>query len=295
VSVLSNTLVRIKPFRAFIQGSRSTLQGQYLVLNDADVDLAVGGQSAGVSRKDLVIVNVRDSAFSPDTLDSAAIQVVAGTPAASNPAEPTLGGVNLGNYLILGVANVPATGSSVTFTPRTDLATAAAGGVLPAVATDVAVPAYDGQPRYHPTYGLQIGIGGAWRAAADRTIGELSTLTTGLVLAGTPGWTDVLTVAGSSSGGPVAVRWVGAVFNGSSGADRTASYRLTCDGSVISAPAIDTTFAVILAGVPRIPHGQAIVHTPAAGAHTWVLQANASAGVTTISELATLVVVEKRS
>lgn len=162
VSVLSNTLVRTKPFRAAIQGSRSTLQGQYLVLNDADVDLTIGGQTAGVSRKDLLIVNVRDSAFTPDTLDSAALQVVAGTPAASNPAEPTLGGVNLGNYLILGVLNVPATGSSVTFTPRTDLSTVAAGGIIPALATDVAVPSHDGQVRAHPTLGLQRGTAGAW-------------------------------------------------------------------------------------------------------------------------------------
>ena len=161
VSMLSNVLVRVGAFRAVIQGTRSALQGQYEVINDGNVDLAVGAMAAGVSRKDLLIVNVRDTAFAPDTLDSAAIQVVPGTPAASNPAEPALGGVNLGNYLILGVLNVPPTGGTVTFTPRTDLVTVAVGGITPAAGTAAGV--YVGQYRDHSTEGgLQRWDGTIW-------------------------------------------------------------------------------------------------------------------------------------
>lgn len=164
VSLLSNVLVRVAPFRAVIQGTRNAAQGQYLVANDANVDLAVAAQAASTSRRDLVIVNVRDTAYAPDTLDSAAVQVVTGTAAASNPADPALGGVNLGNYFILGTLVVPPTGTAVTFTPAVSPLTVSAGGIRPADTADTVAPLFDGQYRDHPTRGLERGIGGGWAA-----------------------------------------------------------------------------------------------------------------------------------
>lgn len=161
VTVLSNTSLRVDPFRAVIQGTRSGLQGQYLFINDAPVDLAIDAQAAGVSRKDLLVALVRDSAFAPDTLNNAVLVVVKGTAAASNPAEPSLGGVNLGNHYVIGVINVPPTGQSVTFTYRSAFVVAV-GGIAPAVAGETTAGVYAGQYRDHPTDGLQRWTGTAW-------------------------------------------------------------------------------------------------------------------------------------
>lgn len=171
VTVLSNTLIRVNPFRAVIQGTRSALQGQYVVVNDGPVDLAIDAQASGVSRKDTLMVNVCDTAFSPDTLDTARLIVVKGTAAASNPNGPTLGGANLANYMILGTINVPATGGTVTFTPadsslRPGGAAVAVGGIEPVSATDGIPGVYDGQYRDDPA-GPDAGLQ-RWNAALNR-------------------------------------------------------------------------------------------------------------------------------
>lgn len=169
VSLLSNTLARVLPFRAVIQGTRSATQGQYLVVNDAAVDLPIAAQAAGVSRKDLLIANVRDSAFAPDTLDSAALQVITGTPAASNPQEPALGGVNLGNHLILGTFSVPPTGGTVTFTPRPDRFTTVEGGRLFVDTEATLTPAWataQGFQGGQEAYAADTGANATWDGAA---------------------------------------------------------------------------------------------------------------------------------
>lgn len=148
VTVINNGTVRVNPFRAVVQGTRSGTQGQYVVTNDAAVDRPIGAQAAGVSRKDLVVTVVGDSAYAPDTADAGDVIVLPGDPAASNPQEPAPGGPNRGNFLVHGVLNVPPTGGSVTFTPRPSLLTVAAGGVRPVDAGDTTAGAHEGQYRH---------------------------------------------------------------------------------------------------------------------------------------------------
>jgi hypothetical protein len=167
VTVISNTVVRTQPFRATVQGTRAGVQGQYGVVNDAALDRAITAQAAGVQRRDLVAIVVRDAAYAPDTQDNADVVVVPGTPHATTPQEPALGGVNLGNYLILGVLNVPATGGTVTFTPRGDLVTVAAGGIRPATAASTTAGRFRGEYRDDPAVGLQRWDGTRWARSTD--------------------------------------------------------------------------------------------------------------------------------
>ncbi len=108
-------------------------------------------------------------------------------------------------------AGLAATGSSVTFTPRTDLATVAAGGVLPAALLDTALPAYDGHMRWHPTLGPQVGVAGVWMPATpqlprlDVYVTPTVTGQTGAVIP----WTTVITgqTTPAVSGSPLTNEW----------------------------------------------------------------------------------------
>lgn len=170
VSVISNTVIRVQSFRAIIQGTRAGAQGQYTVVNDAAVDRAIGATAAGVQRRDLLAIVVRDTGYAPDTQDNADVVVIPGAPHATAPVEPAMGGTNLGNYLVLGVINVPATGGTVTFTSRWSL-TVAVGGIRPVPAADTTPGVYLGQYRDDPTLGPQRWDGTNWRAAQGASAG----------------------------------------------------------------------------------------------------------------------------
>jgi hypothetical protein len=130
---------------------------------------------------------------------------------------------------------------------------------------------------------------GAWRTlTGDRTLGN-AFLATDPILTGTPSWTDLTSVVAVATGRPVKVHWSVTVYNSGSGADRTASVRVVVDTSTVLGSV--TNFNVPLPS-PRISRAQINAHTPAAGSHTWTLQANASIPSALQAEVGTLTVIE---
>lgn len=100
---------------AIIKGDDTpATQGSYFVRNDATVNLAIAAADATNPRKDLIILQVRDSFYSGSD-DDARLAVVTGTPAAS-PAEPALPN----NSLKLAVITVAAAATSITSGAITD-------------------------------------------------------------------------------------------------------------------------------------------------------------------------------
>lgn len=166
LTLLTDTLLRVDPFVAVVQGTHAADQGQYIVPNNATRDLAVPAKDASLFRRALVVVRVADS-FAAGVASSAAtdgswLEVIPGPLVASNPALPSMAAY--ANYLLAGELSIPsiASGLPVTLTkynPRTT----SRGGILPVTATDTTPPGFDEQYRSHPTLGLQRGVGGAWR------------------------------------------------------------------------------------------------------------------------------------
>lgn len=148
-------------------------------------------------------------------------------------------------------------------TERNGLAALAPGGVLPVPTmifrTDL--------QRYESWNGTR------W---AQPGLTELGRSTTGLggTVAQTPSWSDILIVNGTSLGGEVTVDYRLTLTNvAASGAHRDTAVRVTCDGTEIDgwdfkAPWVSGIDA------PVFPSLQ-VIHTPAAGAHTWKIQGNA--------------------
>ncbi len=162
VTLLSDVLLRVAPFRAILQGTRNAAQGQYVVVNDADLDRAIEPAAAGVTRLDLVAIVVRDSSYAPDTQNNGDVIVLAGDPVVTDPVAPVLDGVDEGNALVLGTLAVPPPGSPVTFTPAPNRLTVAVGGILPRNVSGVVPAAYDGQ--WTDGNGERL-----WRGKADGT------------------------------------------------------------------------------------------------------------------------------
>jgi hypothetical protein len=170
LTLVSDVLLRVAPFVAVIQGTHNSAQGQYIVPNTQQRDLAVPAKDATLFRKALIVVRVADSleagvASSPTT-DGAWLEIVPGALAASNPALPS----TPANAVVAGELTVPsaASGQPVTIT-KYDPRTTMRGSVLPVIADganrpghDGEAPSHDGQYRDHPSRGLERGRGGAW-------------------------------------------------------------------------------------------------------------------------------------
>jgi hypothetical protein len=169
--------ITVKPFRAVVQCSLDATAGQYLVVNDADAVFATTAQHATQFRKGLVVIDVDDSQVngvaSSATTDRARMYLLDGALAATSgaaalPALPD-SSLALGEYLI------PPAGQAVTITPYNPRTTNR-NGILPVIndASTLpghagAAPVHDGAYRHHPVNGLEVGEGGAWVPAADRT------------------------------------------------------------------------------------------------------------------------------
>ncbi len=111
----ANMSVDVAAGVAWIAGDDSpAVQPLYRCYNDGVVNLAVTAAHATLARKDIVIAEVRDSAFSGVNQDWR-LRVVAGTPNAS-PVEPALPST----ALKLAVINVAAAASSITNAAITD-------------------------------------------------------------------------------------------------------------------------------------------------------------------------------
>lgn len=126
----------------------------------------------------------------------------------------------------------------------------------------------------------------------ERTLGEayLAAPIVGGTVA-TPSWTDVLSVTATSRGRECVAKWHASAFNGNSNLNRTMSYRVVCDGTVIGTPM--TGISVPLASFPRIPRMAIASSTPGPGSHTWKLQANGDAGAAVVPEAALLTILER--
>lgn len=110
-----------------IPGTESSTQGNYFAGNDASVTLSISAAHATLPRIDIVVVNIRDAAYSGASNDSQ-IQVVTGTPAAS-PAVPTAPN----NSITLAQVAVGAAVTSIVNANITDTRTymASVGGIIP--------------------------------------------------------------------------------------------------------------------------------------------------------------------
>lgn len=129
----------------------------------------------------------------------------------------------------------------------------------------------------------------------DVTLGEAALAATVVPTASAGAWTDVLSVTATSLGGAVVARWAGVAYNGNSGADRTMAWRVVCDDVAIGTGFSNVPLPVGSSATnhPRVHRTTAPSSTPAAGAHTWKLQANASAAAAVVVESASLTIVEK--
>ncbi len=292
LTLLSDTLLRIDPFLAVIQGTHNSAQGQYTVPNTQQRDLTVPAKDASLIRRALIVVRVADSleagVATSGTTDGAWVEILPGALVSSNPQLPSM--TAYANYVAAGELTIPsvASGLPVTLTkynPRTT----SRGGILPVTSTDTAAGLGVGDYRDHPTAGLQRWNGTTWTAATSRLIGAAGVGQT--LLAGTPGWTDLITFSTvTGGGGQYFAEWDGTGFNGGSGLDRTMDYRVTCDGISIGGL---SGIPIINAGSPRARRHGVQTTTPGIGAHTWTLQANASAASAVYVEFATFRVTEK--
>lgn len=160
VTLLSNTQFTVNPARWLLQSSASALGGMYEAINDAVETLNITAQHATQYRKSYFGVWVSDLfvAGVGDDLPHWGLQD--GPLAASAPALP-LDATLPANFLKLGEFFIPPVGQAVTYTSY-DVRIGVRGGILPTTTTDTRLPAFDGQARWHPTFGLQIGKGGAW-------------------------------------------------------------------------------------------------------------------------------------
>lgn len=93
--------------RAYVAGTEATYQGHYFAENRGSSNVAVAASDPTNPRIDLVVLRVRDSAYSGGT-DTVTIEVVTGTPAGS-PVAPTLPD----NSLLLATVDVAALASSI--------------------------------------------------------------------------------------------------------------------------------------------------------------------------------------
>lgn len=126
-----NMSVNVASGRASIAGSESTMQGSYVVLNDATKNLTIAAADPTNPRRDLIIAKVQDAAYSGAT-NAWSLAVVTGTPAASpsDPATPA-------NSVVLARVAVAALATSIVTANITDLRPrlAAAGGVITCTST----------------------------------------------------------------------------------------------------------------------------------------------------------------
>lgn len=119
--------VTIKPGMAWVQGAYSSVQGVYAVVNDGDVNMAIGAAHASLARIDLVVLEILDQTYSGSS-NAAQLRIVQGTPLAT-PVAPAL----TGSYIILAQIRVGAGVTSIVTSAITDVRpyAAALGGVLP--------------------------------------------------------------------------------------------------------------------------------------------------------------------
>lgn len=129
-----NMSVNVAAGKVFVDGTENAVQGAYLGVNDATVNLAISASDPTNPRKDLVVARVQDAEWSGAT-NSWSLAVITGTPAAS-PAEPAVPA----NAHVLALVDVDAGATSITNAKITDRRrrASALGGIV--VCTSVTRP-----------------------------------------------------------------------------------------------------------------------------------------------------------
>lgn len=164
--------VLVEPGAISIPGSLSSTQGNYFVINDAQVSLSVTAAHATLPRIDIVVVNVRDSFYSGASNDCQ-LQVIAGTPA-SSPVAPTAPD----NSLTIASIAVGAAVSSITNANITDtrIYSAASGGVIN-IRNIAAVPASTEISEGQLLWAMDTNILYQWNGTAARQVWPVGSAT----------------------------------------------------------------------------------------------------------------------
>lgn len=206
-----NMSVNVATGGCFIRGTLNANQGAYHLWNDGTVNLSISAADATNGRRDLVIAQVRDAAYSGATND-ARITVVTGTPAAS-PADPSL--ASFPNALVLARITVAAGDTNINTADITDLRTVAnLSGKMPTFTTQAlattAIPSpVDGQAYYlgsgTATEGPLYWHGSAYRLPWNMPYGWLASVTQAAGVVSTSGTTEI-TITNTASFNSIANR-----------------------------------------------------------------------------------------
>lgn len=146
---------------------------------------------------------------------------------------------------------------------RNALAASAPGGVLP-IPTLVRNAETGRWETWKGTRWAQTGLYRLGRAQLD-----------GTVTAPVSGWVDICTIDAVTLGGVCNADFKVVFHNADSGAHRTANFRVTVDGVATDVLVVDAPYRA--GSQPKYTAAFDIDSTPAAGAHTWRLQAQADA------------------
>lgn len=199
-----NMSVNVAAGGCFIRGTQNANQGAYHLWNDGTVNLAISAADATNPRRDLIIAQVRDAAYSGASND-ARILVVTGTPAAS-PSDPSLS--SYPNALVLARVAVAAGATSIVTANITDLRTVAnVHGQVPEFATtaarSIAIPSpYNGQlsaiTSADTNHGVEQYNGTSWRKPWSMPWGAVSVANDIAPSSATSGTTELVVATGTT-------------------------------------------------------------------------------------------------
>lgn len=258
---------------------RTAGEGVYTPTLTGTTNVPTGAAPATNSRWDLIYIKQNDQAKG-DADNAAVIGVQQGTAAAS-PTKPT-GSLPAGAYVIAEArifATTTGTSGGSNTIAQVWRHTAARGAPLiirtSTERAEITTPLQGQVIERRDTGGRERWNGTRWTQAALTQIGRGS-LGAVATLAGTPSWTDLASVTGTTLGGEVTIDFNTTLINANSGDDRTAAVRVTCDGVEVDSYSFFMLYKAS-ANIPGYP-AQKFFHTPAAGSHTWTLQGNANVG-----------------
>lgn len=275
--------------------SRGVANGPYLMPTETVQTVNIAAAPGSGTRVDVVYEKQQDNTAGVPTPDAAAptpiYGVVQGTVGAGKPALTIVGALELGTVTVSAGATAT-NGANVTIA-NTARQTVPRGAPIPvtSAAERDALTQFDGLIVNRLDLDrLERSNGTTWSTVGgDVTLGNAD-INADLILGTGPAWNDIVTVTATSKGGLCTARFAVSLFNGASGADRTAVLRVVCDATELR---ITPTIQLPLAGIPSRTRVGAPSSTPSAGTHTWKIQGQASAASSVIVESALLTIEER--
>lgn len=170
---------------AFVQGSYTSTQGVYTVVNDGIFSLSIGTAHSSLQRIDLIVLEVLDATYA-GVSNVAQVRVLQGTPGAS-PAPPTA----IGSFIALAQVLVPPGAVSIVSANITDLRPFSAGLGAPIPVRNVTernalLNKYDGLQVFmmDNTWEIHTYVAGNWYGSTPRyydvAVGSMTTIGTSL-------------------------------------------------------------------------------------------------------------------